>query len=344
MAGVFVALLFAACGSGDGASVRWVTPAGEAADTPASSSETTLPRVPETPTATGPRWPVTLAAAGDVMLARSVANSVTDEDPGGPFAHVRDLLAGADIAVVNLECAVSDLGAPEPKAYTFRAPPLAAQGLAEAGIDAVALANNHAGDYGPEALLDTLARLDAAGVASAGAGLDDSRAYGHVIVERAGVRFAFLSFAEIPLEGSGYDIEDWRAGPGAPGIAWLDDDRVLTAIATARGDADVVVVLFHYGHEGHSSRSSRQVVISHAAIDAGATLVIGTHSHVLQEVEEYGSGLIAYSLGNFVFDGFDEYPGGTDSAILQVTLGPEGVQSWELVPAVIGWDGLPRVE
>jgi poly-gamma-glutamate synthesis protein (capsule biosynthesis protein) len=278
------------------------------------------------------------------MLARSVADFVTEDDPGAPFEHVRPLLEGADIAVVNLECAVSDVGAPEPKAYTFRAPPLAAKGLAAAGIDAVALANNHAGDYGMAALLDTLTRLDAAGVASAGAGPDDTRAYGHVVVERAGVRFAFLSFAEIPLEGSGYDIEDWRAGSGTPGIAWLDDDRALAAIAAADAEADIVVAMFHYGQEGHSSRSARQVAISHAAIDAGADLVLGTHSHVLQEVEEYGGGLIAYSLGNFVFDGFEGYPGGTESAILQVSFGPEGVESWDLVPAVIGWDGLPRLE
>lgn len=330
---------FAACSDAGSPSFHWVSPTPQSA-TPSTS----LPEPTPTPVPGGPRWPVTLAAAGDVMLARSVANSITEEEPGAPFAYVRNLLAGADIAVVNLECAISDIGAPEPKAYTFRAPPLATKALAAAGIDVVALANNHAGDYGIVALLDTLARLDAEGIASVGAGPDDARAYGSVVVEGAGVRFAFLAFAEVPVEGSGYDIEGWRAGPGTPGIAWLDDERVLAAIAEARHDAELVVVLFHYGHEGHGSPSSRQVAISHAAIDAGADLVIGSHPHVLQEVEEYGGGLIAYSLGNFVFDGFDEYPGGTETAILEVTFGPEGVRSWKLVPATIGWDGLPRLE
>jgi len=329
----------AACREADSPSFQWVSP------TPATENPSTPVHSPS-PAARpgGPRWPVTLAAAGDVMLARSVANAITAEDPGAPFAYVRDFFAGADMAVVNLECAISDVGAPEPKAYTFRAPPLAVRALAAAGIDVVALANNHAGDYGMHALLDTLDRLDAEGIASVGAGPDEARAYGAVVVEREGVRFAFLAFAEVPVEGSGYDIEGWRAGPATPGIAWLDDERVLAAIGEARADADIVVVLFHYGQEGHRSPSSRQVTISHAAVDAGADLVIGSHPHVLQEVEEYGGGLIAYSLGNFVFDGFDEYPGGTDTAILEVTFGPEGVRSWNLVPARIGWDGLPRVE
>jgi poly-gamma-glutamate capsule biosynthesis protein CapA/YwtB (metallophosphatase superfamily) len=295
-----------------------------------------------TPTPTrDPNWSLTIAAGGDVMLDRGVAGSISEEDPSAPFAGVRDVLAAADIALVNLECAVSDLGSPEPKAYTFRAPPLAARSVAFAGIDAVALANNHALDYGPAALLDTIDRLGAEGVAAAGAGPDLEAALRPAILERGGVRVAILSFADVPSE-AGYDMRAWEAGRGRPGIAWATPEAVRASVEAAAESADAVIVMFHYGAEYGSEPLEAQRGISRIAIDAGAVLVIGSHPHVLQEVEEYGGGLIAYSLGNFVFDGFDGRS--NETAILRVTLTPAGIGGWELLPAFIGYDGLPRLE
>lgn len=311
---------------------------------PASSSTPTaaLPTETPAPTATptpAPRWPVTLAAVGDIMLARSVADWITEESPDGPFEHVRDLLLTADLTAGNLETAISDRGRPEPKSYTFRAPPLAARGLALAGFDVVALANNHTLDYGTEALFDTVEVLDEAAVANVGAGSNDAEAYAHVVVEREGVRVAFLSYAEVPNE-AGYSMTRWTATAGTPGIAWVDDERVAAGVARARAEADLVAVFFHFGNEGWSSPSARQRQVARAAIDAGANLVLGTHPHVLQEVEEYGGGLIAYSLGNFVFDGFEGIANQT--GILFVTFAADGAVSWRMEPAWIGWDGLPR--
>lgn len=288
-----------------------------------------------------PTWPLTIAAVGDLMFDRAVRQWVTADDPAGPFRFVREHLQDAALTIGNLECALTARGAPEPKAYTFRGPPLAARGLARAGFDAVSLANNHILDYGETGLLDTMDALREAGVAFAGAGGTRDEAYGHAVVERQGVRVALLSFADVPVEGTGYDVERWTAGPATPGMAWIDQD-MAPAIARAREDADVVLVMLHFGFEGWSEPSERQRTQAREAVDAGATLVIGHHPHVLQPVERYGEGLIAYSLGNFVFDGFEGIA--NDSAILRITLGAGGaVAEWELVPVRVDeWDGLPR--
>lgn len=285
-----------------------------------------------------PDWSLTVAAVGDIMLSRSVAHAVTEADPAGPFRYVRDQLAVADLTIGNLECALSERGPPEPKSYTFRGPPLAAEGLARAGFDALGLANNHSLDYGPDALADTRTALTANGIAAPGAGDDAAEAAAPAIVERGGVRIAVLAFSDIaPDSGS-----NWAAGPDRPGLAWAEPDAVAAAVTAARAGADAVVVLFHFGIEGSNTATDTQRYLARMAIDAGALLVLGSHPHVLQEVEEYGGGLIAYSLGNFVFDGFEDVPGGNDSAILNVTLGAGGVREWQLVPVRIGYDGLPR--
>lgn len=279
-----------------------------------------------------------LAAVGDVMLARSLAWKLENEGPEAPFAAVREILAGADIAVANLECAVGVAGAPAPKAYTFRAPPVAAEALAVAGIDVVSLANNHSLDYGPESLAETQALLAGQGVLSTGAGANRAAAHAPATIEREGLRIAFLAYVGVPVERGGYDPSAWDATDGAPGVAWLDIPAMQADIEAASSSADLVVVLLHFGLEWELEPSDAQRQQARAAIDAGATLVLGSGPHVLQEVEAYGDGLIAYSLGNFVFDGF--WDPANDSAILLVELTAAGVAGHELVPVTIV-DGVP---
>jgi poly-gamma-glutamate synthesis protein (capsule biosynthesis protein) len=294
-----------------------------------------------TPTPTpGPAWPITVAAVGDVMLARSVAATMSESDPAAPFAGVREILASAALAVANLECAIASGGTPEPKSYTFRAPPIAATSLAAAGVDAVGLANNHSLDYGVDGLRETLAYLSANRVASSGAGETLAAALAPAVLERFGARIAVLGFADVPSE-AGYDMGAWAAGPASPGIAWADPETVVAAVAAAAADAHIVIVMVHFGQEYATEPSDAQRAIARAAIDAGADLVVGSHPHVLQPLEPYGGGLIAYSLGNFVFDGFEGQS--NETAILRVAFGATGVEAWELIPARIGWDGLPTL-
>lgn len=274
-----------------------------------------------------------LAAVGDVMLGRSVGVRLEAEGAGVAFAGVRDILASADIAVGNLESAVGLTGAPAPKAYTFRAPPVAVDALVLAGIDLVSLANNHSLDYGPESLAETRTLLAERGILSPGAGPDRTAAHAPAVIEREGLTIAFLAYVDVPVERGGFDPRTWTATDEAPGVAWLHIATMAEEIQAARRNADLVVVMLHFGLEWELEPSNAQREQARAAVDAGATLVIGSHPHVLQPLEPYGDGLIAYSLGNFVFDGF--WDPANDSAILLVELTAAGVAGYELVPVTI---------
>jgi poly-gamma-glutamate capsule biosynthesis protein CapA/YwtB (metallophosphatase superfamily) len=252
---------------------------------------------------------------------------------------VRDALSSADLALGNLECALTIRGQPEPKTYTFAAPPAGAQSLAWAGFDLVTLGNNHILDYGVEGLEDTLRSLDEAGVGHVGAGMNAAAAAAPLIFERNGLRIAFLAFVDVPI--GNYDYHAWEATADRPGIIWGRPAALRSAVRSARQQADIVVVLLHFGYEGVDYESPEQETLAYAAIDAGASLVIGSHAHVLQPVKEYNGGLIVYSLGNFVFDDFE--PAFNQSIILRVRLGRQGVLDWESLPVEIV-DGVPQVQ
>ncbi len=284
---------------------------------------------------------VVLAAVGDVMLARTVGERILIDGSSVPVAGVSGTLAAADLVTANLECALSNRGTPAAKGFIFRAPPAAADALVAGGVSVVSLANNHTLDYGPEALADTEAYLDAHHVAHVGAGANAAAARRPVVLERNGLRVAFLSYADVPVEWSGFDTRSWEAGPETPGIAWLNPDQVQADVANARRVADLVVVFMHFGLENDYTPTDMQRAEARAAIDAGAALVVGHHPHVIQPVEWYGGGLIAYSMGNFVFDGSDNPT--DDSAILLVDLTETGVTSYRLVPVRLDSAGFPSL-
>ncbi|MFA5874651.1 MAG: CapA family protein [Anaerolineales bacterium] len=313
------------------------TPA-HASDTPTSAATETATIAPTgTPT---PSLQVNLEAVGDIMLARTVGDQVQARGPEIVFAGVQTVLDSADVLVGNLECALTAGGERQPKNYTFAAPPETAQALALAGFDVLSLANNHAMDYGSQGLFDTLDNLGQYGIASVGAGANAAEAHAPVILERNGLRLAFLAYVDVPGENAGFDARTWIATASQPGIAWANLDQITTDVAAARLQTDVVVVLLHSGFELNTAVAPSQRAEAYAAIDAGAALVIGSHSHILQTIEQYNGGLIAYSLGNFVFD---DYLGIVNATIiLRVVLTPAGVQSYDYVPVVIE-NGLPVI-
>jgi poly-gamma-glutamate synthesis protein (capsule biosynthesis protein) len=250
-------------------------------------------------------------------------------------------LASADLTVGNLETSISDEGTPAAKGYTFRAPPQTAAALKDAGFDVVSQANNHALDYGPVALADTRRLVEEQGILITGAGADLAQATQPAILERNGLRIAFLGFVDTAAEGS-YNEADWAATATTPGVAWASTAAITEAVRAAKAEADVVVVMLHAGVEYATTPSASQQTFAEAAIDAGAALVLGAHPHVLQPVVPYHGGVIAYGRGNFVFDGLD-LPANT-TAIFEATITSAGVQSWKLVPVSIGGDGLPVVD
>lgn len=266
----------------------------------------------------------TVAAVGDIMLSGSAAPYMKP-DHGYAFAATKPLLRGADVAIGNLETALTERENDWiDKQYRFRDPPGVADALAGAGFDLVSLANNHSMDYGPQGLADTLAALERAGVRAHGAGQDLQAAREPVIIELPnGLRLAFLAY-------SNTFPERFWATPDSPGTAFGRREHLVADVAEARGLSDHVVVSFHWGREKMQSLRGYQPMLAHAAIDAGASLVLGHHPHILQGVERYNDGLIFYSLGNFAFGSFS--PWAKTSALAEVRLCDRGPTDFRLVP------------
>ncbi|MFZ0544850.1 MAG: CapA family protein [Candidatus Promineifilaceae bacterium] len=281
-----------------------------------------------------------LTAVGDLMLARSLGGAIAGGNLAYPFEDVVDRLRTADITVGNMESSLGNIGEPAPKSYTFQAPPDAAESLALAGFDVVSLANNHAMDYGPEALLQGISLLRQANVAPIGAGANAAEAHTPYIQEVNGLKLAFLGYVNVPVEGAtAFDVESWNATENSPGLAWAYPENVTADVTAARQQADLVIVVLHSGFEYVDAPSVPQIAAAHAAIDAGAALVIGHHAHILQGIDFYMEGVIVYGLGNFAF----EIDGDPSTAILNVWLGKDGVHQIELIPALIQFGGQPRL-
>lgn len=242
--------------------------------------------------------PVILTFAGDVLLSDHVlaaygrggiSNVV---DPG--FQQVID---ESDLFVVNQEFPFSNRGqAAADKQYTFRLPPERISIFHEMGIDLVTLANNHALDFGREALTDTCDLLDQEGISRIGAGRNLEEAKKPVILEKKGKRIGFLGASRVIPVGS------WNAGADTPGMLTTYDPTLLVEeIRALRDQCDYLVVYVHWGIERKERPESYQRQLGQQYIDAGADLVVGSHPHVLQGVEYYRGKPIIYSLGNFVF-------------------------------------------
>jgi poly-gamma-glutamate capsule biosynthesis protein CapA/YwtB (metallophosphatase superfamily) len=243
--------------------------------------------------------PLRLALAGDTMLGRGVAERLrTDSRAPLVAPEVAEAVASADLFVLNLECCISERGerlADPHKPFFFRAPPVAAERLAELGVDAVTLANNHALDYGPVALLDTLDHLDRAGIAHVGAGADADTARAPATIAAGAGRLRVVAASDHPA--------GCAAGPDRPGIAYADlrggevPSWLLDAARPGPGADDVLVT----PHWGPNMRAEPLAIVRRAAaalVAAGATLVAGHSAHVFQGV----SGRVLYDLGDFVDD------------------------------------------
>jgi poly-gamma-glutamate capsule biosynthesis protein CapA/YwtB (metallophosphatase superfamily) len=304
-------------------------------------SETPIPSLTSTSTLepTPTASSVTLMAVGDIMLARTVGERILNEGPGVVFANVQTILSTANILAGNLECAITDQGQPQPKSFTFAAPPLGAQALGMAGFDIAVVGNNHAFDYGPEGMEQTQRLLGEQGIATVGFGIG-GQAEGPIFIEKNGLRIAFLSYVDVPREYLGFDTRTWLATDTNSGIAWANTDDIQAGVSAAKQQADVVIVFMHFGFEGNELPVRFQRDVAVAAIDAGASAVIGSHPHLLQHIEEYHGALIAYSLGNFVFDDFDMPE--NRSVILRLVLNQDGMVSYDWFPVVVD-NGLPTL-
>lgn len=281
-----------------------------------------------------------LVAVGDIMLDRWPGVEIAAGHLEYPFTGVAPYLQNADITVGNVESSLGDIGEPAPKHYPFQAPPAAAESLALAGFDVVSLANNHAGDYGMDALLQGIDLLRAQDVAPVGAGANDAAAHAPHIAEINGLKVAFFGYVHVPVEATtNFDTASWTATADGPGLAWADPERIREDVAAVRDEVDLVVVILHSGYEYIEEPSEPQVAAAQAAAEAGADLVVGHHAHILQGVRYHQDGVIAYGLGNFAF----EIDGPPETTILNVWMDAGGVRQLEFNPAIVGEGGLPRI-
>jgi len=244
---------------------------------------------------------ITIFVVGDIMLDRGVEYKIGEEGKGDysfPFLKIAEELRRADFVFGNLEGPISDKGQKVGSIYSFRADPKAVEGLKYAGFDILSVANNHIFDYGREALEDTFKRLKEAGIEYVGGGFDEKEAYSPLIKEINGTKIGFLAYTNLGPEA-------WEATEGKSGIAWIDEknlEKIKKGIEAAKQKSDVLIVSLHSGEEYAANPTSFQTSFARFAIDTGADLVVGHHPHVVQKIERYKDGWIAYSLGNFVFD------------------------------------------
>ncbi|OFX15142.1 MAG: hypothetical protein A2Z18_07260 [Armatimonadetes bacterium RBG_16_58_9] len=266
---------------------------------------------------------VTLAAVGDVLLARGVGRQIAKHGPDYPFAGTRETTSRADIAFFNLECPLSQRGVVRSRKYQFRADPSFAHAISRAGFDVASLANNHTLDYGRDALLDTMGAVENAGMTPVGAGASRNDAVRVRMVRKNGLRIGFLAYTDLPNCGV-------VRLPDRPTVAGVDTSTLPKEVRAAKRKCDVLVVSFHWGIEYMTKPTERQRMLAHLAIDNGADVVLGHHPHVLQSVEVYANKPILYSTGAFVWDGkiFDA----DKSAIYLLELGKSSARLVKTVP------------
>jgi poly-gamma-glutamate synthesis protein (capsule biosynthesis protein) len=264
---------------------------------PATMGKRMLADATEPPEAAARPAQVTLGLAGDTMLGRGVAAALATAPPGSLFSPaVVEAAREADLFVLNLECCIAARGEPWPdpaKPFFFRAPPVAVEALQLLGVDCVTLANNHALDFGPEALLDTLEHLRAAGIAAVGAGADLDEAHRPAVLDADGFRLAVIGATDHP--------DDFEAGPQTPGVALAHLSRAVPAWlfeAIGNADADAVLVTPHWGPNMAERPSPANRAAAARLLAAGATVVAGHSAHVFHGVE----GPVLYDLGDFVDD------------------------------------------
>ena len=281
---------------------------------------------PSSPSPTGPAE-ITLAFGGDVHFTERTLKLL--RNPATAFGPVAEIFSAADLAMVNLESAVTTRGTPEPKTFLFRTPDTAYAAIAAAGIDVVSLANNHALDYGRVGLADALDSAEAVGMPVVGAGRNVSEAYQAWITTVKGVRIAFLGMSQV-----GELSSSWAAKSNRSGLAYaFDSARATAAVKAAKAKADVVVVYMHWGQEYNECPTGQMKTFAKKLADAGAAIVVGTHAHLLLGDGWLGNTFVAYGLSNFLWWYNDAAT--NDTGVLQITLSDTKIVKTEFLPAYI---------
>ena len=261
-------------------------------------------------------------------------------DPATAFGPIASVLRAADFTALNLETAVTDRGAPQPKTYHFRTRPVAFTALRDAGVDLVTMANNHVLDYGQAGLADTLAAARAARFPYVGIGTNAAAAWAPYVTTIRGVRIAIIGVSQVAQLDS-----SWVATRTRPGEAnAINLGQTLAAVRAARRLAPIVIVFMHWGTEGEACPDANQLFLAPKLAAAGASIIIGAHAHMLQGSGWLGHTFVAYGMGNFLWW---EHSYSTATGVLELTLHPSRsggpALTWRFVPAVVSATGQPIV-
>lgn len=313
------------------------TPSAAASTTTSSSSTSTTTTTGASRTTTTtlpPKGDLVIQGTGDVNLDPGYIPALGENGYAYAWRGLDGLFTDDDLTVINLECAPSEIGTPQPKAFVFSCPVDSLASLAPAGVEVANLANNHSGDHGKDALVDGIANLVDAGVAPVGAGSDSAEAGTPALFEVNGWTVAVLGF------GGVYPSTEWFAAEDRPGMRNGDDiPSMVEAVEAADQVADVVVVAIHWGVELDTEPRPDDVERARAMIDAGADVIFGHHAHRLQPLEMVDGAAVFWGLGNFVWPRLST--AGSTTAVARAIVHPDGTIEGCLIPAFIENSGQP---
>jgi poly-gamma-glutamate synthesis protein (capsule biosynthesis protein) len=272
---------------------------------------------------------LSFAFVGDILLAGQAGRIMqATGNLNYPFEKVASVLSKADITFGNLECALTgnevtrNVHQGANKWFCFKTPPKMGKSLVFAGFDIVSLANNHSMNGGEKGMIETIETLNKSGIKYVGGGRNYEEAHALKIIEAKGLKIGFLAYAAI-------------GGPAAtknrPGIAW--PNNIYNEVSAAKSKVDILIVSLHWGIEGTNQPTEEQRKFAKKLIDAGADIIIGHHPHRLQPVEIYKGKIIAYSLGNFVFD--NPRPASCQTVILWVEVDGQKNITYKKIPCYI---------
>jgi poly-gamma-glutamate synthesis protein (capsule biosynthesis protein) len=277
---------------------------------------------------------VSLVAVGDIMLGdhpicigHGVGSSLKRKEPGTLFSNVSDILGKADITFGNLECALSDMNI-ESKSLSsvrLRGSEKSIHELKSVNFNVVSIANNHILEHGDVALDRTKELLKQHKINAIGVADTKEQSRQVFVIEVKGIKIGFLAYCLIRDKTAYCSVDNTQ--------------EIIDDVRKAASKVDFLIVSIHWGNEFIRKPSPQQVKLGHAIIDAGAKVVLGHHPHVLQGVEEYNAGIIAYSMGNFVFDMWQRKM--RESMIFSCNLSKDGIESFDIIPAYIGKDFKP---
>lgn len=265
----------------------------------------------------------TMFFTGDIMLENSLTKYDEQGINGLISEYLEEEMVSADMTVINHEFPFSTRGEQAPdKQFTFRVNPRYVSALQDMGVDVASLANNHALDFGQDALLDTFTTLDDAGIPYVGAGETKERAEEAIYVEANGRKVGVLSASRV------IPVHTWNITSSQPGLfCTYDSTRLVERIKEIETECDYVVVFVHWGIERETYPEEYQRELAKQYIDAGADLVVGNHAHVPQGIEYYNGVPIVYCLGNYIFN-----PNMVDTYALKVVWDVEGNTQLQIIP------------